>query len=62
MDRTEAMLAQIVRLLTEVRDELRVSNRIVKKEAEQRISESKTKQRQMRKQMMLVESSKGNAV
>jgi len=61
MDRTEAMLVQIIRLLTEVRDELRVSNRIVKKEAEQKISESKTKQRQMRKQMMLVENSKGNA-
>ena len=52
------MLMQIAKLLTEIRDELRASNRIVKKESEQRIAESRTKQRQMRQQMMLVESRK----
>ena len=56
MNKTEQMLMQIAKLLTEIRDELRASNRIVKKESEQRIAESRTKQRQMRQQMMLVES------
>lgn len=56
MNKTEQMLMQIAKLLTEIRDELRTSNRIVKKESEQRIAESRTKQRQMRQQMMLVES------
>ena len=58
MNKTEQMLMQIAKLLTEIRDELRASNRIVKKESEQRIAESRTKQRQMRQQMMLVESRK----
>jgi hypothetical protein len=56
MNKTEQMLMQIAKLLTEIRDELRTSNRIVKKESEQRIAESRTKQRQIRQQMMLVES------
>lgn len=56
MNKTEQMLMQIAKLLTEIRDELRASNRIIKKESEQRIAESRTKQRQMRQQMMLVES------
>jgi hypothetical protein len=58
MNKTEQMLMQIVKLLAEIRDELRASNRIIKKESEQRIAESRTKQRQMRQQMMLVESRK----
>ena len=58
MNKTEQMLMQIAKLLTEIRDELRASNRIVKKESEQRIAESRIKQRQMRQQMMLVESRK----
>ena len=58
MNKTEQMLMQIAKLLTEIRDELRASNRIVKKESEQRIAESRTKQRQARQQMMLVESRK----
>jgi hypothetical protein len=58
MNKMEQILMQIAKLLTEIRDELRASNRIVKKESEQRIAESRTKQRQMRQQMMLVESRK----
>ena len=56
MNKTEQMLMQIAKLLTEIRDELRASNKIVKKESEQRIAESRTRQRQVRQQMMLVES------
>ena len=56
MYKTEQMLMQIMKLLTEIRDELRTSNKITKKESEQRIAESRTKQKQIRKQMMLVES------
>ena len=56
MNKTEQMLMQIAKLLTEIRDELRASNRIVKKESEQRIAESRAKQKQIRRQMMLVES------
>ena len=56
MNKTEQMLMQIMKLLTEIRDELRASNKITKKESEQRIAESRTKQKQIRKQMMLVES------
>ena len=58
MNKTEQMLIQIMKLLTEIRDELRASNKITKKESEQRIAESRTKQKQIRKQMMLVESSR----
>ena len=58
MNKTEQMLMQIMKLLTEIRDELRASNKITKKESEQRIAESRTKQKQIRKQMMLVESSR----
>ena len=52
---------QMIKLLTEIRDELRASGRISKKESEQRIAESRTKQKQMRQQMMLVESRKKQA-
>ena len=58
MNKTEQMLIQIMKLLTEIRDELCASNKITKKESEQRIAESRTKQKQIRKQMMLVESSR----
>ena len=58
MNKTEQMLMQMIKLLTEIRDELKASNRIIKKESEQRIAESRTKQRQIRQQMMLVESRK----
>lgn len=58
MNKTEQILIQIMKLLTEIRDELRASNKITKKESEQRIAESRTKQKQIRKQMMLVESSR----
>lgn len=56
MNRTETMLAQILKTLVEIRDEVRAANRISKKASDQQISESKAKQRQMRMQMMLVES------
>ena len=56
MNKTEQMLMQIIKLLTDIRDELHISGKIAKKESEQRIAESRTKQRQMRQQMMLVES------
>ena len=58
MNKTEQMLMQIMKLLTEIRDELHTSNKITKKESEQRIAESRAKQKQIRKQMMLVESSR----
>lgn len=61
MNNTERMLMQMIKLLTEIRDELRASGRISKKESEQRIAESRTKQKQMRQQMMLVESRKKQA-
>lgn len=58
MDRTEQLLTQTVRLLTEIRDELRASGRAARKEADRRLAESRMKERQMRKQMMLVEAGK----
>ena len=56
MNKTEMILAQAVRLLTEIRDEIRAANRIAKRATDQQIAENKTKQRQMRRQTRLIES------
>lgn len=58
MDRTEQLLFKITGLLTDIRDELRVSNRLIRKEAVQTVAESRTRQKQMRRQM-IVESKTG---
>lgn len=54
-------LMQITKILSNIEAELKTISRISKKETDQRISESRTRERQIRQQIMLTEAQRKRA-